>query len=696
MNIYPSSLVQQLDLDQVLSWLEESAFSKKAKNLCKAIKPSKQVYEIQEWLLQTNEYLLSMHQGDVIPHNQYPELDKELQLLLIENSSLKTVQFVAIRTLLSMTRELVQFFNEKEAVFPTLTKKMNTLTYFPEIEKNISEIINKEGIVKDDASPNLTLLRKALAENRKNTDRQYRLLITKLKKQGWLAEFEESYINGRRVLSVLAEHKRSVKGITHSQSESGKITFIEPMALVTLNNDRINLEEEEKNEIIKILKVLTELIQPYHSTINFYYNTLIFFDVVHAKATLALRMNATMPQLCTSASTLKLINAYHPTLYIHNKLLGLNTVPISCEFNDTNRIMVISGPNAGGKSITLKTIGLLQMMLQSGLLIPCSAKSEMCIVESIFGDIGDHQSIEDGLSTYSSRLLKMKYFLEKATPTSLILIDEFGTGSDPDMGGAMAEVILDELNAKKVKGVVTTHFTNLKILANTKEGIFNASMLFHIKTLKPLYQLTIGEPGSSFTFEVAEKIGLPAEIIQRSKEKLSTEKVLMDGLLNQLQEEKNKVAKLRKDLQKQIGKTTSEKRTFQDLNIQLDDKLLKINENKEEKAKLIEYGKRLYNLTQEWEQTKNKKGVIQKFVKLVDTESEKKKAQLLYEQTSEVIAKKVEIVKETIAIGSNVKIHKGKEIGIVKELFKKRAKVLFGHLLMNIGLEQLVVLENNS
>jgi DNA mismatch repair protein MutS2 len=353
--------------------------------------------------------------------------------------------------------------------------------------------------------------------------------------------------------------------------------------------------------------------------------------------------------------------------------------------------MVISGPNAGGKSITLKTIGLLQIMLQCGLLIPASAKSEMSIKHKLFGDIGDNQSIEDGLSTYSSRLLKMKHFLKHTDEHTLFLIDEFGTGSDPDMGGAMAEIILNKLNELKAQGVVTTHFTNLKLLANTNEGIYNACMLFNTKTLKPLYQLHIGEPGSSFTFEVAEKIGLPVEIIQEAKLKLSKEKVSMDKLLNQLQHEKNVIAKLKRDLQKQLGKTTAEKREFQSLTEQLETTLEKNKANKEEKQKLIEYGKKLHQLTQEWASSKDKKPIIHKFVKLAGYELAKKKEQEEYERTEKFKSTKIEAIKIKLEIGTKVRMLKSKETGVILTLKENRAIVLFGKVKMNIGLEKLEI-----
>jgi DNA mismatch repair protein MutS2 len=403
-------------------------------------------------------------------------------------------------------------------------------------------------------------------------------------------------------------------------------------------------------------------------------------------------LKATKPIISKNKNQTILYNAFHPVLFLQQNEKNQATIPINCSFIEDARIMVISGPNAGGKSITLKTIGLLQIMFQCGLLIPVAAKSEMCIKQSLFGDIGDNQSIEDGLSTYSSRLQKMNYFLKHTNEKTLFLIDEFVTGSDPDMGGAMAEVILNKMNETKAHGVVTTHFTNLKLLANHNEGIFNACMLFNSKTLKPLYQLHIGEPGSSFTFEVAQKIGLPIEIIEEAKQKLSKEKLQMDKLLSQLQLEKNILAKIKRDLQKQMGKTTAEKREFQQLNDKLEVTLEQSKEQKEDRQKLIDYGKKLHQLTQEWSNSKDKKPIIQKFIKLAGYEQAKKKEQEEFEKTKAFKEQRILQIKSKIEIGSLVRMLKSKEVGTIKTLKdNNRADVQFGKMIMNVGIEKLEI-----
>lgn len=696
MNIYPSQLARQLDFPVILEKLSTYCVSKPGEYQIQHLIPSREYLEVMQKLKETNEALLAMHQGNGLPHQSFPELQTEIKLLAVQHAVLNAAQFNQFRLMVNMSHDLLTFLHEKKEAFPVLFEKIQPIHYLYELIEEIENVFDKEGQVQDGASPTLQHIRLALLENRKTSDRIYRNHIQRLSKSGQLADIEESYINGRRVLAVLAEFKREIKGMIHDHSASGKITFIEPNNAIELNNEKLDLEDAEKKEIYTILKALTGLIQPYRHQIQEHLQNLISFDVICAKAKLGKILQATLPQIQEEEPVIHLINAYHPVLWLQNQEKGINTVPVNCKLDEKNRILVISGPNAGGKSIALKTIGLFQLMLQCGLLLPTSAKSSFVMKETLLGDIGDNQSIEDGLSTYSSRLIKMKYFLEHVGRKALFLIDEFGTGSDPDMGGALAEIILNKLNASKAQGVVTTHFTNLKLLANQEEGIFNGCMLFNSRTLKPLYQLQIGEPGSSFTFEVASKIGLPENIIEEARQKISAERIKMDKLLHQLQQEKNTQMRLKRDLIKQMGKATAEKREFRELNDQLEDKIAKNNEQKEEKQKLMEFGRKLMSLTQEWSQNKNKKEVIHKFVKLAGYEQQKKRLQEEFERSETFRQIKISEVKEKIQVGSTVRMLKSRETGIVFQLDEKKALVRFGRVDIQVGLEKLeVVAEKN-
>lgn len=691
MQIFPSELPSLLGFDTILEKLAQFCIGKNAKEKSLQILPSHNTQLIHTQLQETVEFFNASAGNSITSSSHYPEIEKELNVLRMQDAVLSSLQCRQIRKLISLHNELIHFFEDKQDIFPFLAQKIFPNEKDKTVIGFIDDVIDKDGIVKDDASETLKQIRLDLQENRKQSDRIYKAHLQRLRKAGQLAEIEENFVNGRRVLGILAEYKREVKGIILSQSASGKITYIEPQNMIALNNDRLQLEEDEQKEIYKILKLTTDCIRPYRKMIQAFYDLQVAFDLLNAKVLLAKLLQAHCPILVQNERKINLVNAYHPVLYLQNKLQGNKTIPFHCQYDTGNRIMVISGPNAGGKSITLKTIGLLQIMLQCGLFVTAHPKSEMCILQNIFGDIGDNQSIEDGLSTYSSRLIKMKYFLQHANQSTLFLIDEFGTGSDPDMGGALAEVILNKLNEKLSIGVVTTHFTNLKLLANHQEGIFNACMLFNSKSLKPLYELQLGEPGSSFTFEVANKTGLDKELIEAAKGKLSKEKVQMDKLLNQLQLEKNNLEKLKRDIQKQMSKTTAAKREYTELNVQLENSIQKHQEHKIEKQKLMEYGKKLHQLTQEWISNKNKKEVIAKFVKLAGYEQLKKKEQDEFEKSQQFKEGLLKKIKSKIAIGSKVKLLKSKEIGIVKSIKENRAIIIFGKVEMNVALEKLEI-----
>lgn len=691
MVIYPESLTEQLDFPFILQELEKLCYGKQARQMAGSLQPSSEEEEVRKRLLETSEFLQSFGQEHSVPLQGYAETEKELQLLGVSGSVLTAPQWHLIRQMLGSARELLLFLADKALILPTLSAAAAHLSPDKELQDAISAVINPEGVVRDDASDELRQVRKELQDNRRESERLYRAHIQRLRKLGQLADFEESYVNGRRVLGILAEHKREFKGIVLGQSASGRIAFMEPQNLIELNNLKLHWEESERREIHRILRELSDSLRPYVQQMSHYAALLSHFDFVGARARLARRMKACMPQLSANSEqqTIRLQQAFHPVLLLRHQPGEPPIVPITCSFTEEQRIMVISGPNAGGKSITLKTVGLLQLMLQCGLLLPASPQSEFSIKTRLFGDIGDNQSIEDGLSTYSSRLIKMKHFLQHCDRKTLFLIDEFGTGSDPDMGGALAETILDRLNERGSTGVVTTHFTNLKLLATHKQGIFNACMLFNSRSLKPLYQLQIGEPGSSFTFEVAEKIGLPEEILSEARQKLSREKIRMDELLNQLQAEKNTLIRLRRDLQKQMSKTTAEKREFQSLSDRLEQVLEQQHAQREERQRLMDMGRKLHQLTLEWTEGRDKKSVIGKFVKLAGFEQARKKEKEAEEKTLAWKQKKLEQVRTRIRVGSKVRMLKSRETGEVQALRGDRAIVLFGRVEMNIGLEKL-------
>ncbi|MEZ5047703.1 MAG: hypothetical protein R2831_12015 [Chitinophagaceae bacterium] len=689
MELFPKNLAEQLDFNFIIDKLTSYCIHNNTKKRVEQLKPSSSFDVITTWLNETYEAFLASQHGSSIPHQYFPIIDAELSLLRLQESVLAIAQFVSIRQVVENAHSLLQFLHDKKEAYPQLFEKVKNIKKDQHILEHIHQILHKEGYIHDTASDELFEIRKSMKKNRLQSDAVYKSKISQLKQKGYLADFEEGYIQGRRVLSILAEYKRQVKGNILSYSSSGKIAFIEPSQAIQYNDEKLLLEGDEKNEINNILKKLTDTIRPKLSSIKTFYKLLIDFDLICAKAALAKSLKANKPIVLNQTQKINYINAIHPVLFLQNESKKLATIPFTCQLHSEKQIMIISGPNAGGKSITLKSFGLLQIMLQCGMLIPVSIKSEIGIIDKLFGDIGDHQSIEDGLSTYSSRLLKMKYFLNHANNKTLFLIDEFGTGSDPDLGGALAEIILHDLADSKAMGIITTHFTNLKLSAAKHQALFNACMLYQNKSLQPRYILHVGEPGSSFTFEVAEKIGLSKELIERAKKKVSKERVKMDQLLHSLHTEKSQQIKLKRDLQKQISKTTAEKRNYQELKAQLEEQIEKNTQEENEMKKWMAMGKKLNKLTIDWVENKNKKEVIHKFVKLAGYELHKQKEQEAFEKTEAYKIKKLKKLEGKIQVGSKVKLLKSKEIGTIQKINNQRANILIGNIEINIGLEKI-------
>lgn len=692
MQIYPADLTKQIGYDIIIQWLVSFAQSNEAKNILSELNPSYNKDKILQSLQEINEFY-ALHEKNILQaYLHFPSVNNELKLLKIEKSVLSTKQIVAIYKTILNSRNIISYFKDKENTYPLLHLKTAPLPLLNDIEIAIQNVLNEEGIVHDHASAQLLSIRKSMTENRKEMNKVFQSICNRLRKEGQLADIEENFINGRKTVAVFSEYKREVKGILLGQSAGGKISYVEPQQLITINNEKIELENQERKEIYNILQNLCDTIRKEVNAISKLHLLLIDLDVLNAKTQLAHFTKASLPSLSKQENNLLLKNAFHPHLRYQNELQKLPTIPFDIALNKDKQIIIISGPNAGGKSLVLKTTALMQCMFQSGLWICAQEGSELTIVKKIYADIGDEQSIENGLSTYSARLKKMNHLLRNSDKDTLFFIDEFGTGSDPDLGGALAEAMLDRITLHQSRGIVTTHFTNLKLLANKHETIVNACMLYNTATLTPLYKLHIGEPGSSFTFEVATHTGISKEIIDDAKGKVSKEKLKIDQLLTQLQKEKNKLIKQQRDLQKQLSKTTANKRNYEMLINKMEIEILKLKTDKVTKDKLIEHGKKLHQLTQEWNVSKNKKEIIKKFVKLVGYENAQKK---LWEQkvnTEEFKKEKVKKILEIIEVGSKVKFLKSNTAATILSIQKERAIIKLGKIEIEVPLLQLEVL----
>jgi DNA mismatch repair protein MutS2 len=480
--------LKDLEFYTVLEAVASSCTTEPGHEKALQITPFKNKEELMDSLLQTSEYVSSFDNNNALPNHGFEPITNEVKFLAIEDSYLEATAFRKIGTVSETVNTLIKFLEKFDDYYPTLNKRAVSVEYTKEILKNIDKIVDKYGEIKDDASPELQNIRREMNLVKTKINQSFASALSQYNGMGYLDDIKESVVENRRVLAVLAMYRRKVKGSILGSSKTGSIAYIEPEATLKYSRELNNYEYEEKEEIKRILLQLSNLIRPFVPLLYDYQDFLTDIDVVSGKAKYAKRINGLLPNI-TEEKRLYFREAFHPILFSNNNRKGEVTYPQTIELTQDNRIIVISGPNAGGKSITLKTIGLLQLMLQSGLLIPVHERSETFLFDRIMTDIGDNQSIENHLSTYSYRLKNMNYFLKKCNDKTLFLIDEFGTGSDPELGGALAEIFLEEFYHREAFGIITTHYTNLKILANELPFATNANMLFDEKSLEPMYKL---------------------------------------------------------------------------------------------------------------------------------------------------------------------------------------------------------------
>jgi len=695
MKIHGEDIFQLFEFDKVCEQVAYYCRSSSAKRLALALKPIDNRESLMLILKQTDEYRNNIENKGHFPDTSFEDFEDDCQLLSKSGSMLTEMQFSRIRSASSTVNTILKFLSERKTFYPALSEITSEVYETKVIIEEIDTVIDAHAIMKNSASKELQDIRNLLQAKRKEADKRFRNFINELNKKGWLRENEENFYNNRRVLAIPSEYKRNVKGLIHGKSESGKTTFIEPEELVELNNAVSELEQDERTEIIRLLRELSDKMRIHAPLILGYHNLLTQIDLIRAKALYALELNAHLPKI-DKHSKVELYDALHPLLYLKNKKLNKSVVPLSISLDQENRILIISGPNAGGKSITLKTVGLLQLMLQSGMLVPAKEQSVMCFFNHFLADIGDSQSIENALSTYSSRLIRMNHFLRSANNRSLILIDEFGTGTDPELGGAIAEAVLEELNKRKAFGVFTTHYTNIKLIAENLPGVQNASMLFDPETLSPKYKLITGQPGSSYTFEVAERIGLPQHVLEKAKQKVQKDKLKLNTLLAGLHLQKNKQEEQSKSLKFQEAKTSAAERHYNDLLKNLEAKIEREKSKREELLKLAQLGRKMNSYLEEWEKTKDRKAIIKKFVGSLTADIKRKKA----ENTPDKIEKRkkalIEKLKAEIKVGSLVRMLKSKQTGIVEELKKNDVVVQFGAIRAIVAIQNLQLVREDD
>ncbi len=698
MKLYPDSAEQQLEFSKIKSLLSSFCNTEYAKEkvLNLRIHTKKEIIILQ--LQQSYECKLILEQSQSLPNDFSIDLSRALKLLSIQGGILQVEDFMHIRRLAANTERIFRWFDgERKLAYPGLYKVIEDSHYEKAITKMIDEVFDEAGNIKDNASEALQKIRHNLYRKRNELRRVFEKEVSRLNKAGYSAEIDESFSNGRRVVAVFAEFKRQVKGILHGESDSRKTAFIEPEETIELNNEVFSLENEERKEIQRILKSLTAKLSVYSNLLQQWLQIAGEFDFINAKAKLGIEIKGNYPNL-TDGAILDLKEAYHPLLILHNKQTNKPTIPLTLKLNEKNRILVISGPNAGGKTVAMKTIGLNQMMLQSGLLVPVRQDSEMGIFKQLFIHIGDTQSIEFDLSTYSSHLLHMKYFIENCNGKTLFFIDELGSGTDPNLGGAFAEIILSELNRRHSFGVVTTHYLNLKIFANHTSGIINGSMMFDEENLQALYKLNIGKPGSSYTFAIAERIGLPKHLINHAKKLVDEDHFRLDKLLNRTEQDLQQIQKERKELNDLIAEN---ERLKKQLSVTLDKEkhtqqveLLR-HQNKITEERIVylkDMERKLKQVVIDWKKADNKNEVMKQLQEMLF----KRKESQVKNKLEKKIESKYREVQAPIAVGSKVKMKKNYQVGEVKEIRGKRAVVQIGTVPININLDDLVVIEEKQ
>ncbi len=710
--------LQDLEFSTVLQQVSEHCVTPLGNDKALNISPYKTKEDLLVALKLTNEYLSSFYNDNRIPNHGFDAITKELKLLRIENTYLEVHSLKKIVSISITTNEIVNYLKKFEEYYPVLNNYASQIEVTKVIIEKVDAIVDRFGDIKDNASALLYELRQSINKIKGKINASFSSALNTYHNLEYLDDIRESVVDNKRVLAVKAMYRRKVKGAIMGGSKTGSIVYIEPETTLQHSRELNNLEYEEQEEVIRILKDVTNYIRPFLPLLEKYQTFLINIDVISAKAKYAKSMHGILPQISEEKSMF-LRDAYHPILYLNNLEKKEKTFPQTITLKQNSRIIVISGPNAGGKSITLKTVGLLQTMLQSGMLIPVHERSHVCLFDRILSDIGDNQSIENHLSTYSYRLKQMNYFLKKCNKNTLFLIDEFGTGSDPELGGALAETFLEEFYHRKAFGIITTHYSNLKILANELPHMLNANMLFDERSLQPLFKLVIGQAGSSFTFEVAQKNGIPYSLINRAKKKIERSKVRFDATIAKLQKERSRLEKTGQSLKLNEKKKIEEADKLEEISLKIQKKLESYQELYDSNQRLIYLGQKVNDIAEKYFENKQKRPLMDELFKLVQIENSKRKkvtakqkkvikakekqVKQEAEKVVTVIRKKKKAAKKkaieapkskpVLKIGDRVRMEDGRAIGSIDKIEKNKAVVNYGIFTTNVSLEQLELVE---
>jgi DNA mismatch repair protein MutS2 len=720
--VYPENFESKIGFDKIRELLKGRCLSDLGKELVDEIRFINDFDRLKEDLSLVNEFVIILREMENFPTSYYFDLREALVKIRIEGRFLEIMELFDLKRSLETISGIVRFLKQaKDEQFPCLKRLLSNVQVYPYVIERIDNILNKYGKIKDNASPELARIRKELISKQSGVSKRLQAILKKAQDDGLVEDDASVAIrDGRAVIPVASAFKRKLIGIVHDESSTGKTSYIEPAEVVELNNQIRELEYAEMREIVRILTIFSSDIRPYIPDLMLAYEFLGKIDFIRAKAIYANDINGIKPYM-ENKCQLEWEGAVHPLLMLALRRENRKVVPLNITLTPKKHILLISGPNAGGKSVCLKTVGLLQYMLQCGLLIPVKENSVTGVFEKLFIDIGDEQSIENDLSTYSSHLMNMKFFLKNSNEKTLVLIDEFGTGTEPMLGGAIAESILSQLDQMKTFGVITTHYTNLKHFASSSAGIENAAMMYDSSKMEPLFQLDIGKPGSSFAFEIARKIGLPESILQMATEKIGKDHINFDKHLRDIVRDKRywetkreKIRKVEKSLDELAGKYETDlgqlekqrkeillkakqeaERILAEANKRIENTIFEIRESQadKEKTKLIRAKLTEFKLEVQESADVPDEFIDKKIQKLKEKESHRNEKRAVRKET---VQKVIVPEPEVWIIGDKVLMTGNQNVGEILELNEKNAVVAFGQLRTSVSRDRLQKITNNE
>lgn len=709
--IYPDNFEQKIEFNKVRQLISDRCLSTLGREKVEEMQFSDSFDEIRTLLFQTEEFVRIREEENAFPVDHFYDLRPVLRRVRIEGSWIDLSALFELRRSLQTINGIVAFLRrdeEKTPRYPHLLALTGNVVTFPEITRKIDSMLDGFGQMKDNASARLSEIRRELSSTANGISKSLQSILRKAQAEGYVdKDVAPSMRDGRLVIPVNPSFKRKIKGIVHDESASGKTVFIEPSEVVEANNRIRELESDERREIIRILIDFTDYLRPFLPDLLESYEFLAKIDFIQAKAAFSQQIEGIRPSL-QDAQLIDWVEAVHPLLYLSLKKHNRKIVPLDITLEEQNRILVISGPNAGGKSVCLKTVGLLQYMVQCGLLIPLKENSKVGIFSDIFIDIGDEQSIENDLSTYSSHLMNMKFFERKCHAKSLLLIDEFGSGTEPQIGAAIAEALLDRFNRQQSFGVITTHYQNLKHFANEHEGVVNGAMLYDRHEMQPLFRLSIGNPGSSFAVEIARKIGLPEEVIAYATEIVGSDYINMDKYLQD-------IARDRRYWERKRDEIRRERNRLEEVSTKYESGLEEISKQKKEiltqarkqaEQMLAESNARIENTIREIreakadkDKTKQIRESLSRFKEQVsasDVDGQEQIAQKKAHKKKKTQTPESKVTSQQPAVGDAVRIKGQTSVGEVMDVTGKKATVAFGMIKTSVSLENLERVSNNQ